>query len=52
MPVSTVARVLLTRARQGVAIFVPNGRKSDTMIQPDYYDETFAYLKAHGAPVL
>ena len=52
MPVSTVARVLLTRARQGVAIFVPNGRKSDTMIQPDYYDEAFAYLKVLGVPVL
>jgi hypothetical protein len=52
MPVSTVARVLLTRAQQGVAIFVPNERKSNPTIQPDYYDETFAYLKALGVPVL
>jgi hypothetical protein len=45
-------RVLLTRARQGMALFVPKGRKSDPTIQPDYYDETFRYLKALGVPEL
>lgn len=45
-------RVLLTRARQGMVIFVPNGRKSDATIQPEYYDETFAYLCSLGIPEL
>lgn len=43
-------RVLLTRARQGMVIFVPRGRKSDATIQPEYYDETFRYLASLGIP--
>lgn len=43
-------RVLLTRARQGMVIFVPKGRKSDATIQPEYYDETFSYLTSLGIP--
>ena len=45
-------RVLLTRARQGMAIFVPRGRKSDRTILPEYYDETFEFLSACGIPEL
>ena len=45
-------RVLLTRARQGMAIFLPNGRKSDETIKPGFYDETFEYLKRVGVPEL
>jgi hypothetical protein len=45
-------RVLLTRARQGMVIFVPKGRKSDATIQPEYYDETFRYLKSLGVSEL
>ena len=45
-------RVLLTRARQGMAIFVPRGSKADPTRVPDYYEPTFAYLKAIGMPEL
>jgi len=45
-------RVLLTRARQGMAIFVPKGRKSDATLQPENYDQTFQYLRSLGVPVL
>jgi hypothetical protein len=41
-------RVLLTRARQGMAIFVPPGDADDPTRLPAYYDETFAYLTAVG----
>ncbi|MBR6389690.1 MAG: DUF2075 domain-containing protein [Opitutales bacterium] len=37
-------RVLLTRARQGMAIFVPLGSDEDPSRKRDYYDETFKYL--------
>lgn len=45
-------RVLLTRARQGMAIFVPKGRKSDPTLHPENYDQTFQYLESLGVPVL
>ena len=45
-------RVLLTRARQGMAIFVPKGRKSDPTLHPENYDQTFQYLRSLGVPVL
>lgn len=34
-------RVLLTRARQGLVIFLPNGSANDTTRLPHYYDETY-----------
>jgi len=41
-------RVLLTRARQGFVIFIPQGNDMDnTRVRP-YYDETFEYLKKCG----
>ena len=45
-------RVLLTRARQGMVIFVPQGDGLDATRAPDYYDSTFAYLSGLGMPVL
>ena len=41
-------RVLLTRARQGMVIFVPKGVENDTTRQNDFYDTTYAYLKSIG----
>lgn len=45
-------RVLLTRARQGMVIFVPNGNRNDVTRVPKYYDKTYAYLKDIGIPDL
>ncbi len=41
-------RVLLTRARQGMAIFVPRGDPADVTRPPWHYDETFAFLMDCG----
>jgi hypothetical protein len=41
-------RVLLTRARQGMVIFVPYGDSEDRTRLPSYYDETYAFLLACG----
>ena len=41
-------RVLLTRARQGMVIFVPRGDKIDKTRYPEFYDGTYAYLKDIG----
>lgn len=41
-------RVLLTRARQGMVIFVPHGSSEDETRPPSFYDETFNYLRALG----
>jgi hypothetical protein len=41
-------RVLLTRARQGMAIFVPPGDANDPTRLPEFYDETFTYLVSLG----
>lgn len=45
-------RVLLTRARQGMVIFVPPGNPEDPTRLPKYYDPVFGYLKEIGVPVL
>jgi len=45
-------RVLLTRARQGMAIFVPPGDESDHTRKPAYYDHTFEFLKEVGLEVI
>ncbi|MDP2238600.1 MAG: DUF2075 domain-containing protein [Burkholderiales bacterium] len=45
-------RVLLTRARQGMVIFVPTGDSSDATRTPAHYDSTFEYLAGIGIPVL
>lgn len=41
-------RVLLTRARQGMAIFVPKGHDGDPTRPRSYYDGVYRYLKAFG----
>lgn len=41
-------RVLLTRAREGMIIWVPNGDSSDRTRLPDFYDITFKYLTSCG----
>lgn len=41
-------RVLLTRARQGMIIVVPEGNSEDHTRQPEFYDKTFNYLKSIG----
>lgn len=45
-------RVLLTRARQGMVVVVPEGDLADPTRAPDFYDETFSYLRDIGFPVL
>jgi hypothetical protein len=45
-------RVLLTRARQGMVIFVPKGESGDPTRSPSYYDATFNYLIEVGIPML
>ena len=45
-------RVLLTRARQGMVIFVPKGEVEDPTRQSEFYDPTFRYLSSLGIPVL
>lgn len=45
-------RVLLTRARQGMILFIPPGDPSDPTRSPEYYDPTFEYLKGLGIPTL
>jgi hypothetical protein len=41
-------RVLLTRARQGMVIVVPEGNRDDWTRQLDFYDGTFQYLASIG----
>jgi len=43
-------RVLLTRARQGMVIFVPEGNAEDHTRRAEYYDCTFDYLRSIGIP--
>jgi hypothetical protein len=45
-------RVLLTRARQGMVLFVPYGDSTDATRSPEFYDATFDYLTELGIPVL
>ncbi|CAA9354274.1 MAG: FIG01059588: hypothetical protein [uncultured Chloroflexia bacterium] len=45
-------RVLLTRSRQGMVIFVPNGDTSDFTRNAAFYDGTYEYLLACGIPAL
>lgn len=43
-------RVLLTRARQGMVIFVPPGDSTDPTRAPEFYDGTYDYLRSLGLP--
>lgn len=41
-------RVLLTRARQGMVLFVPQGDSSDPTRPPSFYNGTYEYLRSCG----
>jgi len=41
-------RVLLTRARQGLVVFVPEGDEADATRPPDVYDAIYAFLRSCG----
>jgi len=41
-------RVLLTRGRQGIVIFVPDGNDTDPTRKKTFYDQTYDFLKICG----
>ncbi len=45
-------RVLLTRARQGMVIVVPEGDENDHTRNPSFYNDTFDYLSSIGLPII
>lgn len=45
-------RVLLTRARQGMVIVVPEGDPADPTRKAEFYDSTFDYLRRIGLQLL
>jgi len=45
-------RVLLTRARQGMVLFIPEGCPEDPTRNASYYDPTFNYLQGLGIPII
>ncbi len=45
-------RVLLTRARQGMVIFVPKGDESDGTRNTEFYDPVFEYFIQCGLPCI
>lgn len=45
-------RVLLTRARKGMVILIPEGNSEDHTRNPEFYDKTFEYFKSLGLPIL
>ena len=40
--------MLLTRARQGMVMVIPEGDPEDPTRNPVYYDSTYEYLKGLG----
>lgn len=45
-------RVLLTRARQGMIVFIPEGSDTDNTRRREWYDGTFDYLKEIGVVII
>ena len=45
-------RVLLTRARQGMIIYVPNGSDEDATRKSTFYDGTYEFLVGIGIPAV
>lgn len=45
-------RVILTRARQGMVIVVPEGDKEDSTRKEAYYDSTYDYLRGIGLNII
>lgn len=52
MHLKNAYRVLLTRARQGMVIVVPDGDSADPTRKSAYYDPTFDYLRWIGFAVI
>ena len=50
--IANAYRVLMTRARQGLVIFVPPGDERDDTRVPSFYDGTYELLLESGVPVL
>lgn len=46
--VANAYRVLLTRGRQGMVVFVPEGSSEDATRTPMIYQATYAFLKDCG----
>jgi hypothetical protein len=42
---------LLTRAREGMIIVIPEGNQEDQTRKPVFYNQTFDYLKSIGFEV-
>lgn len=45
-------RVLLTRARQGMVLYVPEGDEADPTRSPEYYDGTWKVSEGLGLEVV
>jgi hypothetical protein len=45
-------RVLLTRARQGMVIVVPEGDKDDPTRNPDFYNPTYEFMSSIGFEII
>jgi hypothetical protein len=45
-------RVLLTRARKGMVILIPEGNPGDHTRSPEFYDTTFEYFRSLGIHVI
>ena len=45
-------RVLLTRARQGMVIVVPEGDLNDLTRKHEFYDPTFEYIRKIGFKII
>ncbi|MGY9015923.1 MAG: DNA/RNA helicase domain-containing protein [Rhodospirillales bacterium] len=45
-------RVLMTRARQGLIVYIPPGDQQDPTRLPEFYDETVEYLTRCGIPII
>jgi hypothetical protein len=45
-------RVLLTRARQGMVIYIPLGSEIDDTRKPSFYEGTYALLRECGIPAM
>jgi hypothetical protein len=45
-------RVLLTRARQGMVIFIPEGDATDATRLPEFYDPVYQYMTDCGVTAI
>lgn len=45
-------RVLLTRARQGMVVFIPKGDEMDRTRKPEYYEPVYDYFIQCGVPCI